>query len=232
MKQQKKKYEYLCQQCNKPFLAYPSTRRGKTIACSKDCATEIRKITSKGINNRNYRHGKHCETSYCACGNEKDYRANKCQSCTSILIPVGGYDKTDESIIRATKNSTSYFAVSKFCGINRSAVKERITKLGLDISHFSICRDRRTKYEDVFKIHTKRENGLVRKYLLDFELLEYACSICGQTDEWMGEILTLQLDHINGNSCDNNFHNLRWLCPNCHTQTSTYCGRNIKRKEV
>lgn len=186
MKQQKKKYEYLCQHCNKAFLAYPSTRRGKTIACSKVCATEIRKITSKGINNHNYKHGKHCEISYCNCGNEKDYRANKCQRCTSILIPLEGYDKTDESIIRATKNSISYFAVSKLCGITRNAVKERIKTLNLDISHFSICRDRRTKYEDVFKIHSKRENGLVRKYLLDFELMEYACIICGQTDEMDG----------------------------------------------
>lgn len=231
MQKQKKKYEYLCEHCCRPFLAYPSTRRGKTIACSKSCASEIRKISSRGVDNNNYRHGIHCEKSYCSCGNEKDYRANKCRGCTTVLVPAEGYDDTDESIIRATKNSNSYFALSKLCGIARSKVKERIESLKLDISHFSLCRDRRTKYEDVFKVHDKRENALVRKYLLDFELLEYKCIVCGQTDEWMGKVLTLQLDHINGNSCDNRFDNLRWLCPNCHTQTSTFCGRNIDRKD-
>lgn len=230
MREQKKKYEYLCEHCNRPFLAYPSTRRGKTVACSKDCASHLRKIANKGINNSNYKHGKFCEISYCNCGNEKDYRSNKCIDCTSILIPTEGYDKTDASIIRATINSDSYFAVSKLCGVDRKRVKERISSLNLDISHFSTCRDRRTKYEDVFKIHDKRENGLVRKYLLDFELIEYRCGICSLTDEWMGKVLVLQLDHINGNSRDNRIGNLRWLCPNCHTQTPTYCGRNISKK--
>lgn len=57
---------------------------------------------------------------------------------------------------------------------------------------------------------------------------EEACALCGQTPEWNGKPLTLQLDHINGRSNDNRTDNLRFLCPNCHAQTETYRGHNIK----
>ncbi len=53
----------------------------------------------------------------------------------------------------------------------------------------------------------------------------YACVECGIT-EWRGVMLRLHLDHINGIHTDNRFDNLRLLCPNCHSLTRTYCGRN------
>ena len=43
---------------------------------------------------------------------------------------------------------------------------------------------------------------------------------------WNGKLLTLQLDHINGNNTDNTVGNLRVVCPNCHTQTDTYGSKN------
>lgn len=59
---------------------------------------------------------------------------------------------------------------------------------------------------------------------------KYYCAECGLKPEWNGKVLSLQLDHIDGNS-DNNFpENLRFLCPNCHTQTPTY-GSKMKRKK-
>jgi hypothetical protein len=54
------------------------------------------------------------------------------------------------------------------------------------------------------------------------------CQICGNVGTHNNKPLTLQLDHIDGNSDNNNPDNLRLLCPNCHTQTITYTGRNIK----
>jgi hypothetical protein len=63
------------------------------------------------------------------------------------------------------------------------------------------------------------------------------CTICGQGPSHHNKPLCLQLDHIDGDA-DNNFPaNLRLLCPNCHTQTDTYCGgnpqsrRNLLRQE-
>lgn len=52
------------------------------------------------------------------------------------------------------------------------------------------------------------------------------CSSCSLGPRWNGDSLVLQLDHRNGVRNDNRLVNLRWLCPNCHSQTPTYCGRN------
>ena len=48
------------------------------------------------------------------------------------------------------------------------------------------------------------------------------CEECGQESMWNNRPLTLQLDHIDGNSDNNQLNNIRLLCPNCHTQTDTY----------
>lgn len=53
--------------------------------------------------------------------------------------------------------------------------------------------------------------------------------ICGQGPTWHGQRLVLQLDHINGDRTDNRLENLRILCPNCHSQTLTFTGRNHGR---
>ena len=70
--------------------------------------------------------------------------------------------------------------------------------------------------------------------LLDAGLLEARCYAdgCTITDTWNGKPITLQLDHINGNSDDNRLENLRMLCPNCHSQTETFGGRNTKKKKL
>jgi len=53
----------------------------------------------------------------------------------------------------------------------------------------------------------------------------YECSECGLS-EWRGKSLVLQLDHIDGNNSNHRLENLRLLCPNCHSQTETFAGRN------
>lgn len=53
---------------------------------------------------------------------------------------------------------------------------------------------------------------------------EYACSVCA-IREWNGKPLKLHVDHLNGISNDNRLENLRFLCPNCHSQTATYCRK-------
>lgn len=53
----------------------------------------------------------------------------------------------------------------------------------------------------------------------------YKCKECG-CFEHDNEYLTLHLEHIDGNSENNEKSNLCLLCPNCHSQTLTYKGKN------
>lgn len=66
--------------------------------------------------------------------------------------------------------------------------------------------------------------------LLREKLLEARCYAedCGLT-EWKGRPISLQLDHVNGNNYDHRLENIRLLCPNCHSQTETFAGKNKRR---
>lgn len=77
---------------------------------------------------------------------------------------------------------------------------------------------------------TADSGSVLRKYII--ETCGEKCALCNLGIEWNGSALTLQLDHIDGDS-DNNFpDNLRLLCPNCHSQTPTWGSKKrIKLKK-
>lgn len=81
--------------------------------------------------------------------------------------------------------------------------------------------------EEIFVDGKEWGSEFLRKYIHFYKILEHKCQgeNCGIT-EWKGEHLTLELDHINGKRTDNRKENLRWLCPNCHSQTPTFRGYN------
>lgn len=63
----------------------------------------------------------------------------------------------------------------------------------------------------------------VKRYISERD--DNKCVKCG-LNEWMGEPLVLECDHIDGDYRNNNVDNLRTLCPNCHSQTGTYKNNN------
>jgi ribosomal protein S27AE len=52
-----------------------------------------------------------------------------------------------------------------------------------------------------------------------------SCDLCGLT-EWGSKPISLELYHVNGDGLDNRVENLQFLCPNCHSQTDTWGGRD------
>jgi len=66
----------------------------------------------------------------------------------------------------------------------------------------------------------------VRKYLI--RTRGYRCEDCG-LDSWKGKSLPLEVEHVNGLNFDNKEENVKLLCPNCHSLTPTWRGRNKGR---
>lgn len=85
--------------------------------------------------------------------------------------------------------------------------------------HQKISSTKKIESGEVLSFH------LMRKYLLETRGM---CEECGITDTYNGKPITLQCDHINGDNDNHSLNNLRLLCPNCHSQTHTWCGRNKK----
>lgn len=76
-------------------------------------------------------------------------------------------------------------------------------------------------------LHPHYQTLKLKRRLVEQGIKKNECEICGIT-EWMEKPIVMQLDHINGDSHDHRLANLRMVCPNCHSQTSTYCGKNME----
>lgn len=148
------------------------------------------------------------------------------------------YQVSDEEFIKIVNNSLSYSECLRTLGLQTrggssvDVLKKRIAELDLSTKHFSksaACSRMSKKYElDEILIENSTYMNISRlkARLISEGRLEYKCAICGLT-EWMGKPITLQLDHKNGHNNDHRIENLRFLCPNCHSQTETYAGKNI-----
>lgn len=79
--------------------------------------------------------------------------------------------------------------------------------------------------------HPQYTTAKLKNRLVKEGYLEYKCVWCGITDTYNDKPIVLHLDHINGINNDHRLENLRLLCPNCHSQTDTWCGRGKVRSK-
>jgi 5-methylcytosine-specific restriction endonuclease McrA len=75
----------------------------------------------------------------------------------------------------------------------------------------------------------RTQRGHLKGRLLKAGLKRAVCERCGISD-WREQPIELHLHHINGRRLDNRLENLQLLCPNCHSQTPNYSGRNCGRE--
>lgn len=80
-----------------------------------------------------------------------------------------------------------------------------------------------------YQAKTFEELGPINKRRRVFEEQEYSCAKCG-IKEWQGYPISLELDHKDGNRNNDIRDNLEGLCPNCHSVTDTWRGRNKPSK--
>ena len=153
---------------------------------------------------------------------------------------------TKEMLESVVKNCTSwrqlilYFNL-KETGGNYSNLQNRCKEFKIDTSHFTGQRWNQHGHPnfgnniDVTKVLVLRErkkpSAKTKEFVLNHKLKQYKCEICG-ISEWLGNPITLQLHHINGNPLDDRLENLQILCPNCHSQTDSYCKRQKIRKST
>jgi hypothetical protein len=150
---------------------------------------------------------------------------------------------SEVALSEAVANSVSIAGVLRCLGLrqaggNHASIGRKIKSYGLDTSHFLGGRtncgpDRKGGVTPLSKeeILTRdpdrdwRRNGKTLRRALSEIGREEVCEECKSPPEWRGKPLALHLDHRNGDFTDDREENLRFLCPNCHSQTETYCSK-------
>ena len=144
----------------------------------------------------------------------------------------------DETFKILVKDNRTWKDLAIACGYSSGGSQKiacRIEKLELNTNHY----DRDVVPTDkIFVLDSQyKESREIKKRLIrDFDR-PYECSKCKNENftkrdgvlMWKDQEIILQLEHINGVNNDNRPENLEFLCPNCHSQTSTYAARNLKK---
>ena len=152
---------------------------------------------------------------------------------------MGTWRKYTESMIReAVGNSTSVNGVLRYLGLplaggTHAHFSRTIKKMGIDTSHFVRNRNgahlaRKTAAEILIRVpfgSQRTKPPMLRRALAELGR-PYVCVRCGNNGAWQGLALRLHVDHIDGDHHNNLESNLRFLCPNCHSQTENFSGKS------
>lgn len=131
-----------------------------------------------------------------------------------------------ELSIKGLGNYTTFSSMIKKLDLNLDGLNHR-RKINT-ARHTRNFHSKNVPMEEVFKENSSYSRAFAKRQILRRNLIEEKCQSCGLGKEWNYSSLTLQLDHINGKNKDHRIENLRFLCPNCHSQTHTYCGKATK----
>jgi len=137
------------------------------------------------------------------------------------------------------RRATSVSQILQFFGLenkggNHNTVRRRINAEGVDASHIPTGRGSnrgrhfgpRRRLADIMVKNSNYRGSHLKRRLIAENIIPYVCAACGIGPIWNHKTLVLQIEHKNGDSRDNRKANLCFLCPNCHSQTATFAGKN------
>ena len=151
---------------------------------------------------------------------------------------------TTEDLVKAIETSKSIREViGKLnlipAGGNYQHVKRIIEELKLDTTHFTGKGWRKNGiFKGIYRVSLKSiliknssfQSFKLKKRLFAEGLKMPQCELCDWAEYSEDGRIPVELDHINGDHCDNRLENLRILCPNCHSLQLTHRGRNQRRR--
>lgn len=154
------------------------------------------------------------------------------------MTTTGSILNNRESVLDAVSRSTTIKEALILLGLraaggNYQAFRKACLKHSISLAHFPKGRQlpgNKIPNEEVFIQDSLYENRTsIKKRLINDYGWEWRCmnTTCPSPNpDWDNRPLVLQLEHINGIHNDNRLENLMFLCPNCHSQTDTYCGKS------
>jgi hypothetical protein len=123
-------------------------------------------------------------------------------------------------------------------GGNYQQVGRYILEYKISTSHFlgqrsnfgkTIPREPLYSLKEILVRNSSFQSHKLKKRLFSESIKNKKCELCGWAKVSVDGRIPLELDHINGDHCDNRIENLRILCPNCHSLQPTHRGRNKKK---
>lgn len=154
-----------------------------------------------------------------------------CVICAKIFSAQGkrrtcSDECKDSYLQRRRANRMGKHRTCKFCsgkidvsrGQSQYCSKECKTKAMFGTRKQLNLRSPYIKNADMILVEGVRSRRSMLHRALQERGVTYKCQECGQDPEWNGRILVLEIDHVDGNPRNNVESNLRYLCPNCHSQ--------------
>lgn len=149
---------------------------------------------------------------------------------------------TKEKLEKAVLFCSSYADVARYFEISphggaQNNLKKKIEKFNISVDHFKgqawskgivLGNKRKTASEILIVLPTgsnREKSYLLRRAMVEKGIIEECC-YCNIKKTWNDLPIVLEIDHIDGNYLNNSISNLRFMCPNCHSQTPTYKNKH------